>query len=85
MQDGSYLRLKTATLSYTLPTSLTNRAKLDRVRLYVTGQNLLTFTKYTGWDPEVNTDYLAGNIGLGNDFYSAPQAKTIIVGINLGF
>lgn len=85
LQDGSYLRLKTATLSYTLPTSLTNRAKLDRVRLYVTGQNLLTFTKYTGWDPEVNTDYLAGNIGLGNDFYSAPQAKTIIVGINLGF
>lgn len=85
LQDGSYLRLKTATLSYTLPTSLTNRAKLDRVRLYVTGQNLLTFTKYTGWDPEVNADYLAGNIGLGNDFYSAPQAKTIIVGINLGF
>lgn len=85
LQKGSYLRLKTATLSYTLPTSLTNRAKLDRVRLYVTGQNLLTFTKYTGWDPEVNTDYLAGNIGLGNDFYSAPQAKTIIVGINLGF
>jgi TonB-linked SusC/RagA family outer membrane protein len=85
LQDGSYLRLKTATLSYTLPTSLTNRAKLDRVRLYVTGQNLLTFTNYTGWDPEVNADYLAGNIGLGNDFYSAPQAKTIIVGINLGF
>ena len=85
LQKGDYLRLKTATLSYTLPTSLTNRAKLDRVRLYVTGQNLLTFTKYTGWDPEVNADYLAGNIGLGNDFYSAPQAKTIIVGINLGF
>jgi hypothetical protein len=45
----------------------------------------LTITNYTGWDPEVNADYLAGNIGLGNDFYSAPQAKTIIVGINLGF
>ena len=85
MQKGSYLRLKTVTLSYTLPTALTNRAKLDRVRLYVTGQNILTFTKYTGWDPEVNTDYLAGNIGLGNDFYSAPQSRTIIVGINLGF
>jgi TonB-dependent starch-binding outer membrane protein SusC len=85
LQKGDYLRLKTATLSYTLPTSLTNRVKLDRVRLYVTGQNLMTFTKYTGWDPEVNADYLAGNIGLGNDFYSAPQAKTIIVGINLGF
>ncbi|MPR35566.1 SusC/RagA family TonB-linked outer membrane protein [Salmonirosea aquatica] len=85
LQKGDYLRLKNATLSYTLPVSLTSRAKLDRVRLYVTGQNLLTFTKYTGWDPEVNADYLAGNIGLGNDFYSAPQAKTIIVGLNLGF
>ena len=85
LQRGDYLRLKNATLSYTLPSSITNRAKMDRVRVYVTGQNLLTFTKYTGWDPEVNADYLAGNIGLGNDFYSAPQAKTIIVGINLGF
>ncbi len=85
LQSGSYLRLKTATLAYTLPVTLTSRAKLDRVRIYVTGQNLMTFTKYTGWDPEVNTDYLSGNIGLGNDFYSAPQAKTIIVGINLGF
>jgi TonB-dependent starch-binding outer membrane protein SusC len=85
LQSGDYLRLKTATLSYTLPSSLTNRIKMDRVRLYVTGQNLLTFTKYTGWDPEVNADYVAGNIGLGNDFYSAPQAKTIIVGITLGF
>lgn len=85
LQDGSYLRLKTTTLSYTLPAKLISRAKLDRVRIYVTGQNLLTLTKYTGWDPEVNADHLSGNISLGNDFYSAPQAKTIIVGINLGF
>ncbi len=85
LQRGDYLRLKTATLSYTLPTSISNRIKTDRIRVYVTGQNILTFTKYTGWDPEVNADYVAGNIGLGNDFYSAPQAKTIIVGINLGF
>jgi TonB-linked SusC/RagA family outer membrane protein len=85
IQRGDYLRLKNTTLSYTLPSSVTSRLKMDRVRLYVTGQNLLTITNYTGWDPEVNADYLAGNIGLGNDFYSAPQAKTIIVGINLGF
>lgn len=85
LQRGDYLRLKNTTLSYNLPSSVTNRLKMDRVRLYVTGQNLLTFTNYTGWDPEVNADYIAGNIGLGNDFYSAPQAKTIIVGINLGF
>jgi TonB-dependent starch-binding outer membrane protein SusC len=85
LQNGDFLRLKTLTLAYTLPARISSLAKMERVRLYVTGQNLMTFTKYTGWDPEVNTDYLAGNIALGNDFYSAPQAKTIIVGINLGF
>ncbi|CCH51658.1 TonB-dependent receptor plug [Fibrisoma limi BUZ 3] len=85
LQDGDYVRLKTATLGYTLPKTLTNRAKLSRVRVYVTGQNLLTFTNYTGWDPEVNTDAAAGNIGLGNDFYSAPQPRTITAGINIGF
>ncbi|HEV7348036.1 TonB-dependent receptor [Telluribacter sp.] len=85
LQNGDFVRLKTLTLAYTLPTAISSRAKLERVRLYVTGQNLLTFTNYTGWDPEVNADFLAGNIGLGTDFYSAPQARTIIVGINLGF
>ncbi|WP_247233863.1 TonB-dependent receptor [Telluribacter sp. SYSU D00476] len=85
LQKADFVRLKTLTLGYTLPTALVNRAKLERVRVYVTGQNLLTFTNYTGWDPEVNADHLAGNIGLGNDFYSAPQARTIIVGVNLGF
>lgn len=85
VQRGDYLRLKTVTLSYTLPKSLINRVKLNRVRVYVTGQNLLTFTKYTGWDPEVNTDVAAGNIGLGNDFYSAPQAKSLTAGLNISF
>ena len=58
---------------------------MSKVRIYATGQNLMTFTDYQGWDPEVNADFVAGNIGLGNDFYSAPQAKTIIFGINIGF
>ena len=85
LQRGDFVRLKTLTLSYNLPSSLVSKAKLDRVRVYVTGQNLLTFTKYTGWDPEVNADYIASNIALGNDFYSAPQPKTVIVGLNIGF
>jgi len=54
------------------------------LRVYATANNLLTFTKYKGWDPEVNTDYLTG-VASGNDFYSAPQPKTITVGLNLGF
>ena len=85
LSDGSYVRLKTVTLGYNLPFSLIERISLSKLRIYVSGQNLLTFTDYDGWDPEVNTDYLAGNIGQGNDFYSAPQARTITLGVNVGF
>jgi TonB-dependent starch-binding outer membrane protein SusC len=85
LQDAGYVRLKSITLGYNVPASLINKYYLTSVRLFVSGQNLLTFTKYDLNDPEVNTDYLAGNIGQGNDFYAAPQAKTIMFGINLGF
>jgi TonB-dependent starch-binding outer membrane protein SusC len=84
LEDASYTRLKTITLGYTLPKSITDKIKVSRLRVYATANNLLTFTKYSGWDPEVNTDYLTG-IAAGNDFYSAPQPKTITVGLNLGF
>ncbi|WP_324676418.1 TonB-dependent receptor [Hymenobacter sp. GOD-10R] len=83
--DGSYVRLKTTTLSYSLPKALVSKAHFDHVRVYLTGVNLLTFTDYKGWDPEVNADYLSGNIAQGNDFYSAPQAKTYTIGVNIGF
>lgn len=85
LYDASYLRLKTLTLAYNFPASMISRFKLSSARLYVTGQNLLTFTDYKGWDPEVNTDAFATNIDLGNDFYAAPQAKTLTVGIKVGF
>lgn len=85
LSNGDYVRLKTTTLSYTLPVGIVSKAMLDRVRIYLTGVNLLTFTPYKGWDPEVNADYQASNIGQGNDFYSAPQARTYTVGINVGF
>jgi TonB-dependent starch-binding outer membrane protein SusC len=84
LEDASYTRLKTVTLGYAFPKSITDKLKLSRLRIYATANNLLTFTKYTGWDPEVNTDYLTG-VAAGNDFYSAPQPKTITVGLNLGF
>jgi len=86
LQKGDFVRLRTVTLGYTLPKSLINRLKLSRVRLYATGQNLLTFTGYTGWDPEVNSDaYTSNPVNLGIDFYSAPQPRTIIGGIQIGF
>ncbi|MCF0039278.1 SusC/RagA family TonB-linked outer membrane protein [Dyadobacter fanqingshengii] len=86
--DGSYLRLRSMTLGYNLPSSVTNRLKMDRVRLYVSGMNLATFTNYKGWDPEVNTDDISERdlkFALGNDFYTAPQPRTILFGVNIGF
>ena len=84
IEDGSYLRLKTISLGYNVPESLIRRFKLTTLRVYVLGQNLATWTNYTGWDPEVNTDYRAGNRNQGGDFYAAPQIKTLTFGINIG-
>ncbi len=53
VEDGSYLRIKNITLGYTLPRSLVQRAKMSSLRVYISCQNLVTFTKYTGFDPEV--------------------------------
>jgi TonB-dependent starch-binding outer membrane protein SusC len=67
MYDASFLRLRTVTLSYTLPQSLVSRARLNSVRIFVSGQNLLLFTKFPGWDPEfVNTS----NVGNTGQFFS---------------
>ncbi|MCC5933886.1 MAG: TonB-dependent receptor [Balneolales bacterium] len=85
IEDGSYLRLKNVTLAYNLPSAFLSNYGLDRMRVYFTGVNLLTFTKYPGWDPEVNTDFLAGNISQGTEFYSAPQARSFTFGIDIGF
>lgn len=84
ISTGSYLRVKAVTLAYNLPKSVLNKIGLDRLRVYARAQNLFTITKYTGWDPEVNADYLAGNINQGLDFYSAPQLKSIVFGVNIG-
>jgi len=82
--DGSYLRVKALTISYTLPSSITSKLKIDRAKFYVRGQNLFTITNYPLWDPEVNADYSATNIVQGRDFYSVPQARTIVFGVNIG-
>ncbi len=85
LYDGSYMRLKTLTVAYNVPVSIANRLSLSSARIYITGQNLLTFTDYKGWDPEVNTDFNASNVNLGNDFYAAPQPKNFTVGLKVGF
>ena len=85
MEDGSYIRFKNVTLAYNLPQNWLRKARLSSARLYITGINLATFTDYTGWDPEVNTDYRATNINQGGDFYAAPQIKSVVFGLNIGF
>jgi TonB-linked SusC/RagA family outer membrane protein len=86
LEDGSYLRLKNLSIGYTLPSdkikSLTGNV-LSKARIYVSSQNLLTLTKYSGYDPEVAN---RGNILTnGVDYGSYPQVRTMSVGINLGF
>lgn len=82
--DADYIRLKNITLAYQLPATLLQRLKMKSLKVYVTGVNLLTFTDYPGWDPEVNTDYRASNRNQGSDFYAAPQIRNISVGLNIG-
>jgi len=84
VEDGDYIRLKNVTLAYNLPKAILSRVKISSARVYFTGVNLATFTKYSGWDPEVNTDYRASNRNQGGDFYAAPQIKSLTFGINLG-
>jgi len=86
--NGSYIRLRSMTLGYNLPSGFINRLKMEKVRIYVSALNLATFTSYKGWDPEVNTDDLSeteAKFALGNDFYTSPQPRTLMVGINIGF
>lgn len=82
--DATYVRLKNITLGYNLPANVLSKARLSNARIYVSAVNLLTFTKYPGWDPEVNTDYRAGNVNQGSDFYAAPQIKSVVFGLTVG-
>ena len=82
MEDGSYLRLKNVTLGYNLPATLLSGVKLSAVRVYVSGVNLLTATKYTGYDPEART----GTDAFGGiDLASYPAQKSYTLGLNVSF
>ncbi len=84
LSDGSYVRLKTVTLSYIMPKGVTNKLKMESIRLYASAYNLYTLTNYRGWDPEVSSDSFVDNIYYGIDFYSAPQPRTMVFGLSLG-
>jgi TonB-linked SusC/RagA family outer membrane protein len=84
IEDGSYVRLKNLTLGYTVPTSLSKHAAIKSLRVYATTQNLITWTKYSGYDPEVSADPLS-TTSLGRDFGVYPQSRTYTVGLNASF
>jgi hypothetical protein len=78
------VRLKNVVLGYTLPTSFADRLGYGSARIYIQGQNVLTGTDYSGFDPEVNYSGQS-SIARGTDFYTLPQARVFSVGFNLGF
>lgn len=84
IEDGSYLRVRNIKLAYNLPQSLTSKIKAANVQLYAQVQNAYTFTKYSGFDPEVGQDTWDRNLfGVDNGRYPAPRIYT--VGVNIGF
>ncbi|HXO77198.1 MAG TPA: hypothetical protein VN824_18220, partial [Puia sp.] len=98
MENGSYLRFKTITLAYRFSPKLIDRIGLSAASIYVSANNLITITKYRGFDPEVNstgnpivvnpngtasTDNDARNISLGMDSGAYPQSKIFLVGLNI--
>ncbi len=83
IEDGSYLRLKTVTLGYTLPAALTKRVGINSLRFYASAQNLLTWTKYSGLDPEVSTYDTA--LTPAFDWSPYPRSRTMTLGLELSF
>ena len=91
IENGSYLRLKSLTLGYTLNPAALAKLKITRFMVYFTAENLLTFTKYTGFDPEVsafssnNQDATNQNTALGVDYGTYPQSRDYVLGLKITF
>ncbi|NNK40144.1 MAG: SusC/RagA family TonB-linked outer membrane protein, partial [Winogradskyella sp.] len=86
LQKADFVRLRNLSVGYTLPADVTQKFFVNKLRIYFTGVNLLTFTNYEGWDPEATADFNSNNsLRAGIDFYSAPPSKTYTLGINIDF
>lgn len=83
VEDGSYLKLRTVQLGYTLPKIILNRWKIASIRVYAGAQNLLTWTKYSGADPEASGRQ--GNLTPGFDYVVYPHSLNVVTGINVSF
>ena len=85
VEDASFLRLNNVSIGYTLPKNFVRKIWLENVRIYVTGYNLLTFTKYSGTDPEVDTSSKKNAMTPGVDYAAYPKSRTFVAGINVSF
>jgi len=85
VEDGSYLRLKSATLGYSLPSQFLSKMNINKLRLYLTGKNLFTITDYSGVDPEVSFGGQNNNLSAGADFGGYPTSRTYLLGLNVNF
>ena len=83
IEDGSYIRLKNITLGYNLPKSLVSKIRITNLRAYITATNVLTITRYTGYDPEVSSFNEGTDAARGVDISNYPTVRTITFGINL--
>ncbi len=83
VEDASYLKLSNITLGYTFPKQLISKIGLTKLRVYATGNNLLTWTPYTGYDPEVST--MSSQLTPGVDFGAYPKSRSFVFGVNVAF
>ncbi len=81
LEDASFIRLKNVTMSYVLPKSWLNKIKMDHIKFYVQGENLMTWTKWTGYDPEL----IIGDSDFSSTQGTVPQTKAFTMGFQLGF
>jgi TonB-linked SusC/RagA family outer membrane protein len=84
VEDGSFIRLKNITLNYNIPPTFLKKMKLSSVRVFISGQNLALWTKYSGYDPESQNQSVK-NSQLGIDYATQPQPRTLSAGINVNF
>jgi TonB-linked SusC/RagA family outer membrane protein len=85
VENGSFLRLKTVSLSYNIPIGKVTGKTIKSINVYATGTNLLTITKYSGYDPEVNSFALSNGLSLNTDYNAYPTVRTYTAGVRFGF
>ena len=84
VEDGSFLRLSTVTIGYTLPAAISSKLKMKKLRVYASGYNLFLWTNYSGFDPEVSTRR-NDNLTPGVDYSAYPKSKSFVFGLNVNF